>query len=242
MNHIIKKQDIVYLDGDLTLYHNPKLKSTILELMDELQIDSQKKGEIINHLLIKNYNGSFKSMAEDIAKLWGTKVEDMLSEKDLKKLEKAHLNEISWFELYNDSLDFLRELKWMKIKSALASNATDFYRMISRKMFKLDKILDYMYLSCELWYAKLDSSFYKKILEEEGILAKNALMIGDNIKADVLAPKDAWMNAIHIVRKDDSSQLDKFSQHLATNTSEIHKDYPTVNNLEEALKYIKNSK
>jgi FMN phosphatase YigB (HAD superfamily) len=134
-------------------------------------------------------------------------------------------------------------LKWIGIKTALASNATDFYRLISRKKFNLDKLLDHIYLTCELGYAKNGKEFYRKIMNDTWVLSTQATMIGDNIKADILASQDAWLQAIHILRNDDSHKKDQFSKHLSTsNLWDNEQWFQTVSDLSQALQIIKDRK
>lgn len=229
---------LILLDGDLTLFHNPKLNSTITELIKELNGESYTK-EIINTLLIKRYNWSFKEMAKDIAKISWVKLEDMINEKQLKEFESTHLSEINWFEFYPDSLDFLKELKEMNIRSCLASNATEFYRLISRKVLKLDKVLDALYLTCELWKWKLDKSFYELILQIEKKEPKNTIMIWDNINTDIIPAKESWIEAIHLDRQSESANTDTFSKHLNTKNNNTIHDYLKTKNLDEIIKIIK---
>ena len=234
----MKNNKLILLDGDLTLFHNPKLHSTINELIKELNGEPYIK-EIINTLLIKRYHWSFKEMAKDIAKIIWVKLEDIINEKQLKDFEKAHLNEVNWFEFYPDSLDFLKELKKLDIRSCLASNATEFYRLISRKVLKLDKILDALYLSCELWKWKLDKTFYELILQVEKQKPENTIMIWDNINADIIPAKEAWLDAIQLDRQSESVKNDTFSQHLNTKNNDTIHDYLKTKNLDEVIKIIK---
>lgn len=241
LNNSDKK--IVYMDWDLTLYHNPMLHSTIMDLCTTLKLSDEEKMKVINELLVKHYNYSFKSMAEDMARISDKALYDFVSERELKNLEKTHYAEIEWFQLYDDSIDFIKELKWIGIKTALASNATDFYRLISRKKFNLDKLLDHIYLTCELGYAKNGKEFYRKIMNDTWVLSTQATMIGDNIKADILASQDAWLQAIHILRNDDSHKKDQFSKHLSTsNLWDNEQWFQTVSDLSQALQIIKDRK
>ncbi len=218
-----------------------KLNATIPPLVKELKGD-HVIWDIINKLLITRYNWSFNLMAQDIAKIIGTNLYDIVSENQLREFEKAHIDEVNGFELYSDSIDFIEELKNMNMKTALASNATEFYTQISRKVLGLDKILDALYLTCELWKGKFDKSFYEMVLWLEGIKAEQAIMIWDNVKADVFAAKDAWLEAIHLDRQSESATTDEFSKYLATESSNDQSKYPKASNLEDALKIIKDRK
>ena len=73
-------------------------------------------------------------------------------------------------------------------------------------------------------------------MNDTWVLSTQATMIGDNIKADILASQDAWLQAIHILRNDDSHKKDQFSKHLSTsNLWDNEQWFQTVSDLSQAL-------
>jgi hypothetical protein len=65
-----------------------------MDLCTTLKLSDEEKMKVINELLVKHYNYSFKSMAEDMARISDKALYDFVSERELKNLEKTHYAEI----------------------------------------------------------------------------------------------------------------------------------------------------
>jgi 2-haloacid dehalogenase/putative hydrolase of the HAD superfamily len=122
------------------------------------------------------------------------------------------------YELYDDSIPFLRELKGRGVKIILVTNTTKKVRRIVRDL-DLDKYVDHVVASCDVNLMKP----HPKIFYHASLLAEGpAVHIGDVYEIDYIGARRAYLNAI---------LLDRFNFY-----PEIKRD--KVNNLYEALKLI----
>ena len=106
--------------------------------------------------------------------------------------------------LYSESKRVLRKLKNKEIKLGLISNLASPYKQPFFDL-ELDNYFDEVLFSCEAGLKKPDPLIYKMMASKFKINPSRALMVGDNIFADVNGPKSIGMNVLHLDRKNESS-------------------------------------
>lgn len=105
--------------------------------------------------------------------------------------------------LYPDTIEVLDKVRDMGYKTALISNFDDSIHDLASSLGIKDKF-DYVLSSEEAGAAKPSPQIYNKALDHFGLVAEEALMIGDNFSSDVQAPLDMGMQALYLDRgKDD---------------------------------------
>lgn len=103
-------------------------------------------------------------------------------------------------KLYDDTLEMLETLKAKGIKLALISNTDCFSVEKILEKFELRKYFDVVALSCER--GKLKSEMLPEVLDELGVSAEDALMVGDSPETDIEPAKKIGANAVLIDRRD----------------------------------------
>ncbi|MUM65318.1 HAD family hydrolase [Acidianus infernus] len=140
------------------------------------------------------------------------------NDKVIKDLEsRSYLS--NKYELFDDAIPFLEEVKKMRLKVILVSNATSSIHKIIREL-NLIKYLDGVVASCDLGVMKPHPKIFyyaKRIAGGDGI------HIGDVYEIDVVGARRAFLKAI---------LLDRFNYY-----PEIKEN--KVNNLLQAAKLIK---
>lgn len=101
-------------------------------------------------------------------------------------------------ELFPDVLDTLRELQRRGYRIAAVTN-----RGYSGPKFReevrdlgLEELFEAMVVSCEVGYVKPHPRIYLAALEEMGISAAEAMMVGDSMRADVEGAKALGITAV----------------------------------------------
>ncbi len=100
-------------------------------------------------------------------------------------------------KLYSHTLEMLKRLRELGYYTGLLSNSSVFaIEQIRAKTTLLDYI-DYPLFSFDVGLIKPDLSFFKAILQKTACKAEEALMIGNNLKDDILPSQELGMHAIH---------------------------------------------
>ncbi|MFA5887330.1 MAG: HAD family hydrolase [Candidatus Nanoarchaeia archaeon] len=112
-------------------------------------------------------------------------------------------------KLYEDTIELLEMLKEKGIKIALVSNTDCFSVDKIIDKFELKKYFDVIALSCDKGLLKSDSKMFESILEELGVSAEDALMIGDSPETDIEPARKVGIKAVLIDRMDRRPYEDK---------------------------------
>lgn len=100
-------------------------------------------------------------------------------------------------KLYPFVIPLLKQLRKQGYKIGIASNSSVFVIEIIKKKTDLLDYIDYPLFSFDVGTIKPDLKIYKELLKMAGCQPEEALMIGDSLENDVLAPKSLGMKAIH---------------------------------------------
>ena len=119
--------------------------------------------------------------------------------------EKARMMAITFRALsrkylraYSGVYELLEHLKASGKKIYLLSNAqTDFTRPEITAL-GVDKYLDGIFISSEVGYKKPAKEFYQKLLDTYGLDPRESIMIGNDIKADIVGAKAVGLSTLYI--------------------------------------------
>jgi HAD superfamily hydrolase (TIGR01662 family) len=95
------------------------------------------------------------------------------------------------------TISMLKKLKRQGYKTGIVSNTSIFSIKKLKKITHLLDNIDYPVFSYMTNTIKPDLKMYKKMITDSGISPSEMIMIGDNKKNDVIAPKRLGINAIH---------------------------------------------
>lgn len=121
------------------------------------------------------------------------------SEKNINSLITARRKVETETETYVHSIPMLKKLKKLGYKIGIVSNSSIFVINHIRKN-KLFEYLDYPLFSFDVGAIKPDVKIYKAMLKGAGAKPGECIMIGDNLKNDVLAPRKLGFSGIHYQR------------------------------------------
>jgi FMN phosphatase YigB (HAD superfamily) len=91
----------------------------------------------------------------------------------------------------------LKKIKKQGYKLGIISNTSIFSIKKLKKNTPLINYIDYPLFSYTVGTIKPDLKIYKRMMKVAGVKPEEALMIGDNLEKDVIAPRKIGMNAIH---------------------------------------------
>jgi len=92
----------------------------------------------------------------------------------------------SLYQVSQGTRTFLKEVRKRGIKVIIASNQNSECLNGLIKDFNLSKLLDRVYDSCKVGLEKPDPRFFQTILEKENLSPGECIMVGNNLKNDVL--------------------------------------------------------
>ena len=144
------------------------------------------------------------------------------------KVDKTTLSDIvellerNTYTLYPDAAEAVVKTKKSKLKTAVVTTIA--YFQFKKAVKPIKKYLDCIMTGYEAKCDKSNPKIYRKVLEILKVKPNEAIMIGDNIKLDVLLPKQLGIHTI---------LLDRKRQNLKCQTANA-----VVNNLREALEII----
>ncbi|BDC18342.1 HAD family hydrolase [Acidianus sp. HS-5] len=144
-------------------------------------------------------------------------------EKTIKDLErKTYLS--NNYELFDDAIPFLEEIKEVGLKIILVSNATSSIHKIIREL-NLTKYLDGIVASCDLGVMKPHPKIFyyaKRMAGGEGI------HIGDVYEIDIVGARRAFLDAI---------LLDRFNYYPEIKENRVNSLLQAAELIKEKLKY-----
>ena len=111
---------------------------------------------------------------------------------------------------FDDTIEALEDLK-KDYKLALLSNTDNFSLRQVMDKYDLEKYFDHIFLSCETGILKSDPESYRRVLEDMGVDAKDALMVGDSPQSDLVSAEKAGVPAVLVDRRGWSEDYPKVS-------------------------------
>jgi len=190
--------EVILFDLDNTLYdykcHEIALNSTltkfnIYELKNEFDIMANElKIDLLNTSSCHSRLIYFKKLIERFNLI----------------LNPLDLNDFYWtifyenIKLFDGVLNLLNIFKNQTIKMGIITNFTLEHQLHKLKMLNIDKYFDHITTSEEVLLEKPHPLIFYTILNKFDCLPKNALMIGDSYKNDIIPALKIGMNAIHI--------------------------------------------
>ncbi len=91
-----------------------------------------------------------------------------------------------------------------KYTLAIASNASKRQQIKRLESTDLARYFDYIFTSEELKASKPDAIFFRRILDAIEIEAREALMLGDSLKADIIGAKKAGLSTMWFNRSNEA--------------------------------------
>ncbi|WDV44948.1 HAD family hydrolase [Clostridiaceae bacterium M8S5] len=180
-----------YLDKFGINYTVDELKVKFLDPLDEYMINSRKK------------NGH-ETPIEDFFRLIVDK--KLLSEKVILELSKLFYSQYMKEVVVNDFVvDILKYVKQNGKKIGIISNCF-LPEEVYIDIFKskgIDKYVDRYFFSYSNNYMKPNIKLFNKALEYFKVIGKEAIMIGDNFKADILPAHELGMKTCLCNKKDE---------------------------------------
>jgi putative hydrolase of the HAD superfamily len=107
-------------------------------------------------------------------------------------------------EPFSDVSDCLAALKCAGISVGVCSNwGWDLAENLADA--GLAEMLDVTVSSAQAGYRKPHPAIYHGVLDAGGVMAAEAIFVGDSLRADVLGPRDAGIYSLHLDRTDSGS-------------------------------------
>ena len=125
-------------------------------------------------------------------------------EVDFSQYQREIEEEIISATLFPEVNKVLGGLKERNLRLGLISNLASPYKMPFINL-GLHEYFDSVLFSCDVGLRKPDPKIYQKMIEYLKINPAQALMTGDKVHADVDGPKSIGMNAVHLNRRNTSS-------------------------------------
>ena len=112
--------------------------------------------------------------------------------------ELAELFRGSPFALYSESLEAVKRVKGLGLKTAIATSPPKAFFI--RGLGSVESLIDFICTGYEAGYEKSNPNMYRVILDRLGVEPSEAVAIGDNPVLDIANSKKYGMRAIHVVR------------------------------------------
>lgn len=133
--------------------------------------------------------------------------------KNLEEIKNIYEEEINRANLFPETKSVLNNLKSRGYQLGLISNAYPLTRQRLLNRNELTQYFDKILLSYEVGMTKQMPTFYQLALSQLAINAEDTVMVGDSLKGDILASKNATNNKIGgilIAQKNPSVSLERF--------------------------------
>lgn len=119
---------------------------------------------------------------------------------NLGQLQSDLDKDIDSAKLFDDVIPTLDVLREKQISLALISNLASPYKQPFFEL-GLDRYFECAVFSCDIGVAKPAAAIYQSVLAYHGITANDAMMVGDNHRADVSGPSACGIRGYHIDRQ-----------------------------------------
>ena len=175
------------LNGTLGRYE--RTPRSYLRLQRNLNLPIEDKKRFKHLILTKNY--------ENISEL----VRDLNSKLEIDEADfnKELDDEIKSFTLYPETLDVLNELISRNIGLMVISNIATPYKAAFYDS-GLSKLIESPIFSCDVGFKKYDKEIYLLALKRLDLQPEEVLMIGDDLRNDVLGPQNTGIRGILLDR------------------------------------------
>ncbi|MFH1589345.1 MAG: HAD-IA family hydrolase [archaeon] len=116
---------------------------------------------------------------------------------DTQYLEYDILQELASVQLFPETMDLLKKLKKLGIKTGVISNLATPYR--TPAVF-IDNYIDEFVFSCDEGIKKPDPKIYQMMLDKLGVKASEAFMVGDSVMNDYITPTELGIKSELLIR------------------------------------------
>ncbi|MFH0849611.1 MAG: HAD family hydrolase [Candidatus Bathyarchaeota archaeon] len=113
--------------------------------------------------------------------------------------EVAELFRGSPFALYSESLEAVKRVKGLGLKTAIATSTPKAFFI--KGLGHVESLIDFICTGYEAGYEKSNPNMYRVILDRLKVEPSEAVVIGDNPVSDIANSKRLGMKAIQIVRE-----------------------------------------
>ena len=104
-----------------------------------------------------------------------------------------------YIRVYDGVIELLETLKASGKRIYLLSNAQSDFTRPEITLLGLDKYLDGIFISSEVGVKKPGKEFYEKLIDTYALEPSKSIMIGNDIKADILGAKAVGLNSLYIL-------------------------------------------
>ncbi len=131
-------------------------------------------------------------------------VDEIAKNFNLIFMEEGNIN----IQLFDDVIPFMKKIKKVGKKIAIITNGPTDGQMSKIRNTGLLDYVDNIFISEEVGSAKPSKDIFNKAMLDLGALAKEAVMLGDNVKEDYFGAKSVGMDAILVNRFNKSINCD----------------------------------
>lgn len=103
-----------------------------------------------------------------------------------------------YIKCYDGAIELLEQLKKSGKKIYLLSNAQSDFTRPEITLLGLEKYFDGIFISSEVGVKKPGKEFYQKLITTYGLDPARSIMIGNDIKADILGAKAVGLHTLYI--------------------------------------------
>lgn len=104
--------------------------------------------------------------------------------------------------LVPNTMEILNYLKDKGYKTYIITNGFLEVQTIKMQASGLDKMIDISFVSEEIGFKKPDHRIFQHAMKEVGASTENSVMVGDDLKVDIIPAKEIGMKHIYFNRKD----------------------------------------
>ncbi len=116
---------------------------------------------------------------------------------DLTEIWKKNINSVFFPPELGEALLELRK----KFKTILVTNTDNFALKYVKYRYNIENYFDFIVASCEVGLAKPDQAIFNLPLRKLGIKPEDVYICGDNVKNDIIVPRDMGMKTVFLDMK-----------------------------------------
>jgi len=184
-----------------TLVHFETKRRPFMTLMSELDLDREQRIKA-RRLLMASSVPSMKAAAMLLASESGVEPQATKIAAAERELEE-HLASC---RAADGALPLLRELREDGYVLALVSNLASVYVPVLDRL-GIRELVDHATYSCEVGLTKPDPAIYHLTLERLDVEPRNAIMVGNSVRADVVGAKAVGLGAVWITSNEDPEHV-----------------------------------
>jgi len=136
-----------------------------------------------------------ESVFQELYRLKGVEADEALA---IRVGEIFRQNSLEYIQLYEGVSPMLYKMKAAGHKLYILANAQHIFAYSELESLGILGYFDAIYLSSDCGCRKPDPKFFRKLLDEQGIDPKEAVMVGDDAVCDIEGAKTAGLTTIYV--------------------------------------------